>query len=45
MMAKLYYRKIRDKEAYPATGEPWVIGDVPTRWRAEVQAMLDGAVS
>lgn len=44
-MAKIYYRKITDRAANPATGKAWVIDDVPERWRAEVQAMLDGAVS
>lgn len=33
-MAKIYYRKIRAGEM--------TIDDVPTRWKAEVQALLDG---
>ena len=33
-MAKLYARKIRNGEM--------LITDVPIRWRAEVQAILDG---
>lgn len=32
-MAKIYYRMIK-------TGR-MIIGEVPTRWRAAVQAMLD----
>lgn len=32
-MAKIYYRKIKAGEM--------VISDVPKRWRAAVQAMLD----
>ena len=40
-MAKLYFKKITGGEVNPATGKAWVIDDVPSRWRAEVQAMLD----
>ena len=40
-MAKIYYRKITGGEVNPSTGKAWVIDDVPERWRAEVQAMLD----
>ena len=41
-MAKIYYRKIVSGDINPATGEAWVIDDVPARWRDEVQALLDG---
>lgn len=41
-MAKLYYRKILGEEMNPGTGEAWSINDVPSRWQAEVQALLDG---
>jgi hypothetical protein len=40
-MAKIYYRKIVEGDINPATGRAWIIDDVPERWRAEVQAMLD----
>jgi len=40
-MAKIYYRKILSGDINPSTGETWSINDVPERWRAEVQAMLD----
>lgn len=43
-MAKLYYKKISDRETNLATGCEWLIDDVPVRWRNEVQAMLDGAL-
>lgn len=36
-MAKIYYRKIMAGEM--------TIADVPERWRAEVQALLDGGNS
>lgn len=32
-MAKLYYNLIKSDE--------WTIDDVPAKWRADVQAMLD----
>lgn len=41
-MAKIYYRKIVSGDINPATGEAWKIADVPERWRAEVQELLDG---
>lgn len=34
-MAKVYYRKIKESEG------AFTIDDVPERWRAAVQAMLD----
>ena len=40
-MAKIYYRKIRDEEINPETGEAWVIDDVPARWRDAVLALLE----
>ena len=33
-MAKLYYNLIKSGN--------WTIDDVPAKWRAEVQAMLEG---
>lgn len=41
-MAKLYYRKIKNKEVNHMTGEVWKIEDVPSLWRDKVQEMLDG---
>lgn len=41
-MAKIYYRKIIAGDINPATGEVWNIDDVPERWRAEVQELLNG---
>ena len=41
-MAKIYYRKIIAGDINPATGEAWKIEDVPERWRAEVQELLNG---
>jgi len=43
-MAKLYARKIINKEINAMTGEVWVIADVPERWTAEVQDILDGSI-
>lgn len=40
-MTKIYYRKIHDHEINPATGAEWCIDDVPLRWKAEVQELLD----
>ena len=40
-MAKIYFRKIRAGELNINTGEPWCIDDVPARWKAAVQEMLD----
>lgn len=34
-MAKVYYRKIKESEG------AFTIDDVPERWRAAVQALLD----
>lgn len=34
-MAKIYYRKIKE------SGGTFTINDVPIRWRAEVQKLLD----
>ena len=42
-MAKKYLRKIRGEEVYPATGEVWKLEDVPVRWRAEVESLLEEA--
>jgi len=42
-MAKIYYRKIKDADINPKTSVAWNIDDVPTRWKDEVQAMLDDA--
>lgn len=38
-MAKIYYNLIT------ATPPQWTIENVPTRWRAEVQALLDADVN
>lgn len=40
-MAKVYADKIRYKKINSATGQPWTINDVPERYRAEVQRILD----
>jgi len=40
-MAKIYYKKIVEKAINPATGEEWKLEDVPTKWRAEVERMLE----
>ena len=40
-MARIYYRKIRGGDVNPDTGDPWHIDDVPDRWKAAVQALLD----
>jgi hypothetical protein len=42
-MAKIYLRKIRGEEVNPATGEVWKLEDVPARWRAEVESLLEEA--
>lgn len=42
-MAKIYYRKITNGDTHPNTGEVWTINDVPERWQAEVQELLDGS--
>ena len=40
-MAKIYLKKIKNKEMNTATGEAWKLQDVPMLWRAEVQALLE----
>lgn len=40
-MAKIYYRKITAGEINSNTNEIWNINDVPARWQAKVQALLD----
>ena len=40
-MAKIYLRKIKGEEINPATGEVWKLEDVPARWRAEVESLLE----
>ena len=40
-MAKIYLKKIKNKEMNTATGEAWKLQDVPMLWRAEVQEALD----
>lgn len=40
-MARVYYRKIRSGDINPGTGNPWVLDDVPDRWNAAVQALLE----
>ena len=42
-MAKIYLRKIKSEEINPATGEVWKLEDVPARWRAEVESLLEEA--
>ena len=42
-MAKIYLRKIKGEEINPATGEVWKLEDVPARWRAEVESLLEEA--
>jgi len=40
-MAKLYARKIINKEINAMTGEVWTVADVPERWQAEVDEILN----
>ena len=40
-MAKIYLKKIKNKETNTATGEAWKLEDVPMLWRAQVQEALD----
>ena len=40
-MAKLFLKKIVNKETNPFTGEVWKLEDVPLKWRAEVEALLE----
>ena len=42
-MAKIYLRKIKGEEISPVTGEAWKLADVPIRWRAEVESLLEEA--
>lgn len=41
-MAQLYARKITERAVNPMTGAEWTLADVPERWRAEVEALLNG---
>lgn len=43
-MAKIYARKIREREINPATGEVWKLADVPERWREQVKELLNAEV-
>ena len=40
-MAKIYLKKIKNKETNTATGEAWKLQDVPMMWRAEVEELLE----
>ena len=40
-MAAFYGTKIINGEINPKTGEPWVIADVPKRYRAATQIWID----
>ena len=40
-MAKLYLKKIKNKETNTATGEVWKLEDVQMLWRAEVEGLLN----
>lgn len=40
-MVKFYVNKIQSGAINPKTGAPWVVADVPTKWRAEVEAALN----
>ena len=40
-MAKIYLKKIKNKEMNIATGEAWKLQDVPTLWRTQVEELLD----
>ena len=42
-MAKLYLQKINNQEINALTGEVWKLEDVPARWRAEVESLLEEA--
>ena len=39
-MAKIYLKKIKNKEMNTATGEAWKLQDVPMLWRVEVEELL-----
>lgn len=43
MIDKIFYRKIKNKEVNPLTEEEWQLEDVPVRWRAEVESLLEEA--
>jgi len=40
-MAKIYLKKIKNKEMNTATGEAWKLKDVPVFWRVEVEELLN----
>ena len=40
-MVKLYVKKILEGAINPATGAPWKIEDVPTRWQEQVREALE----
>ena len=40
-MAKIYLKKIKNKETNTATGEVWKLQDVPMLWRTQVEELLD----
>lgn len=39
-MAKIFLKKIVNKETNNLTGEVWKLEDVPEAWRAEVEELL-----
>ncbi len=39
-MVRFYGTKIKNGTINPKTGEAWKLEDVPTRWRADVEAWL-----
>lgn len=40
-MAKIFLKKILNKETNPHTGEVWKLEDVPLTWREEVEKLLE----
>lgn len=40
-MARVYADMIRYQKINPNTNQPWTINDVPQKYRAEVQRILD----
>ena len=44
-MAKLYYEKIKNGDINIMTGEVWNIDDVPTKWKNEVQKLLNDDIN
>ncbi len=40
-MAKLYLKKIKNKDLNIKTGEVWKLQDVPMLWRDEVEGLLN----